>query len=83
MFADSGFRPIRIRIWKKQGTPFGAAPYHVSNKPAAQYEYGTTFAGKETEEYNEEYVWFSAFSGHSYKFVKRLTKESAKSGVTL
>lgn len=80
MFADSGYRPIWIRIWKKQGTPFGAAPYHlVSNKPAAQYEYVTAFAGKETEEYNEqEYVWLSAFSGHSYKFVKRLTKEERK-----
>ena len=77
LFADSGFRPIWIRIWKKQGTPFGAAPYHlVSNKPAAQYEYIAALAGQEMDQYNEqEYVWLSAFSGHSYKFVKRLTKE--------
>ena len=56
------------------------APYHlVTNKPVQQYEYITTFAGKETEEYNDqEYVWLSAFAGHGYKFVKRLTKEERK-----
>jgi len=86
MFEDNGFRPIWIRIWKKQNTPLGAAPHHlVSNKPAAQYEYVTAFAGRETgtglphDEYNEqEYVWLSAFAGHNYKFVKRLTKEERK-----
>ena len=80
MFADSGFRPIWIRIWKKQGLNFGVAPYHlVTNKPVQQYEYITAFAGKETEEYNDqEYAWISAFAGHSYKFVKRLSKEERK-----
>lgn len=80
MFADSGFRPIWIRIWKKQGQNFGVAPYHLAtNKPVQQYEYITAFAGKETQEYNDqEYVWLSAFAGHSYKFVKRLSKEERK-----
>ena len=80
MFADSGFRPLWIRIWKKQGLNFGVGPYHlVTNKPVQQYEYITTFAGRETEEYNDqEYVWLSAFAGHSYKFVKRLTKEERR-----
>lgn len=80
MFNDNGFRPIWIRIWKKQGMNFGNAPYHlVTNKPVQQYEYVTAFAGQATEEYNDqEYVWVSAFAGHSYKFVKRLTKEERK-----
>ena len=34
MFAENGYRPIWIRIWKKQGMNFGVGPYHlVSNKP--------------------------------------------------
>ena len=81
MFAEQGFRPIWIRIWKKQGLNFGVGPYHlVSNKPVQQYEYITTFAGRELEEEydDQEYVWISAFAGHSYKFVKRLTKEERK-----
>jgi hypothetical protein len=61
MFLDNGYRPIWIRIWKKQGMNFGVGPYHlVSNKPVQQYEY------------------ISAFAEHSYKFVKRLTKEERK-----
>ena len=81
MFADCGFRPIWIRIWKKQGMNFGVGPYHlVSNKPVQQYEYISAFSRNgEAEEYNDqEYVWLSAFAGHSYKFVKRLTKEERK-----
>ena len=81
MFADSGFRPIWIRIWKKQGMNFGVGPYHlVSNKPVQQYEYISAFSGNgDAEEYNDqEYMWLSAFAGHSYKFVKRLTKEERK-----
>lgn len=81
MFADQGFRPIWIRIWKKQGMNFGIGPYHLTtNKPAQQYEYITAFAGQdETPEYNDqEYMWLSAFAGHSYRFVKRLTKEERK-----
>jgi len=81
MFADNGFRPIWIRIWKKQGMNYGVGPYHlVSNKPVQQYEYISAFSKNgETEEYNDqEYVWLSAFAGHSYRFVKRLTKEERK-----
>ena len=81
MFLDNGYRPIWIRIWKKQGQNFGVGPYHlVSNKPVQQYEYISAFSNKgEAEEYNDqEYVWLSAFAGHSYKFVKRLTKEERK-----
>jgi len=81
MFADNGFRPIWIRIWKKQGMNFGVGPYHlVSNKPVQQYEYISAFSKNgETEEYNDqEYMWLSAFAGHSYRFVKRLTKEERK-----
>jgi len=81
MFADNGFRPIWIRIWKKQGMNFGVGPYHlVSNKPVQQYEYISAFSRNgEALEYNDqEYVWLSAFAAHSYKFVKRLTKEERK-----
>lgn len=81
MFADNGYRPIWIRIWKKQGMNFGVSPYHlVSNKPVQQYEYISAFSKNgEAEEYNDqEYVWLSAFAGHGYKFVKRLTKEERK-----
>jgi DNA modification methylase len=81
MFLDNGYRPIWIRIWKKQGQNFGVGPYHlVSNKPVQQYEYISVFSKNgEVEEYNDqEYMWLSAFAGHSYKFVKRLTKEERK-----
>ncbi len=80
MFADNGFRPIWIRIWKKQGMNFGVGPYHlVTNKPVQQYEYVTALAANETEEYNDqEYQWVSAFAGHGYKFVKRLTKDERR-----
>ncbi len=86
IFAENGYHPIWIRIWKKQGMNFSVGPYHlVTNKPIQQYEYITAFTGRETEpssEYNDredqEYVWLSAFAGHSYKFTKRLTKEERK-----
>ena len=70
MFADRGFRPIWIRIWRKQG---------IKSSSKKQYEYVTAFVGQETAEYNDqEYVWLSAFASHSYKFVKRLTKDERK-----
>jgi len=81
IFADNGYRPIWIRIWKKQGMNFGVSPSHlVTNKPVQQYEYISAFSKNgEAEEYNDqEYVWLSAFAGHSHKFVKRLTKEERK-----
>jgi len=81
MFAENGYRPIWIRIWKKQGMNFGVGPYHlVSNKPVQQYEYISAFSKNgEAEEYNDqEYLWLSAFAGHSYRFVKRLTRDERK-----
>ena len=80
LFADNGFRPIWIRVWKKQGMNFGVSPYHlVTNKPVQQYEYITALAGSEVEAYNDqEYQWVSAFAAHSYRFVKRLTKDERK-----
>ena len=80
LFGENGYRPIWIRIWKKPGFNKDVGPYHlVTNKPVQQYEYVTAFAGQETEQYNDqEYVWLSAFAGHSYRFVKRLTKEERK-----
>jgi DNA modification methylase len=81
MFAENGYRPIWIRVWKKQGMNFGVGPYHlVSNKPVQQYEYISAFSNNgESEEYNDqEYLWLSAFAGHSYRFVKRLTKDERK-----
>ena len=79
-FAENGYRPIWIRIWKKQGINFGIGAYHlVTNKPAQQYEYITAFGAQAESEYNDqEYAWVSAYAGHSYKFVKRLTKEERK-----
>jgi DNA modification methylase len=79
-FRECGFRPIWIRIWKKQGMNFGIGAYHlVTNKPAQQYEYITAFGSNSEPEYNDqEYAWVSAFAGHSYKFVKRLTREERK-----
>lgn len=80
LFAEQGFRPIWIRVWKKQGMNYGNLPYHlVTNKPVQQYEYVEAFSDKGDVEYNdEEYEWVSAFAGHSFKFVKRLTKEERK-----
>jgi len=80
MFAKCGFRPIWIRIWKKQGMNFGVGPYHlVTNKPVQQYEYISAFSQNGDAEYNDqEYVWLSAFAGHAYKFVKRLSKQERK-----
>ena len=79
-FSECGFRPIWIRIWKKQGINYGGAPYHVvTNKPARQYETVTAFGAAAEPEYNDqEYTWLSAFAGHSFKFVKRLTKDERK-----
>jgi DNA modification methylase len=84
MFAEVGFRPIWIRIWKKQGQNFGVGPYHlVTNKPVQQYEYILAFGQRDNAasaaEYNEqEFNSLSGFASHSYKFVKRLTKEERK-----
>ncbi len=78
-FTNAGIRPIWTRVWKKQGKSFGGTSYHLtSNKPIPQYEYISAF-GEEGNQYNDqEYTWISAFAGHSYKFVKRLTKDERK-----
>lgn len=80
LFAEQGFRPIWIRIWKKQGQNYGVGPYHlVTNKPVQQYEYISAFSKNGDVEYNDqEYMWLSAYAGHAYRFVKRLTKEERK-----
>ncbi len=80
LFAELGFRPIWIRIWKKQGINYGIAPYHLStNKPAQQYEYISAFSHNGDIEYNDqEYMWLSAYASHAFKFVRRLTKEERK-----
>ena len=80
LFKENGFRPIWIRIWKKQGMNYGVGPYHlVTNKPVQQYEYISAFSHNGDVEYNDqEYMWVSAYAGHAYKFVKRLTKEERK-----
>lgn len=81
MFADQGYRPLWMRVWRKTGKQKSVASYHLSsNKPTPQYEYIAAFAGPEPQaEYNDqEFVWVSAFAGHSYRFVKRLTKEERK-----
>jgi hypothetical protein len=82
MFTDAGFRPIWIRVWKQQGPLPGTGGQHLSsNKPLPNFEYVSAFAGSGADqpEYNDqEYVWLSAFAGHSYRFVRRLTKEERK-----
>lgn len=80
LFGDYGLRPIWIRIWKKTRQIAAASAYHlVTNKPIPQYEYVSAFGKGGEEEYtDQEYSWLSAFAGHSYKFVKRLTKDERK-----
>ena len=80
LFRECGFRPIWIRIWKKQTSNLGISPYHLSsNKPLQQYEYISAFSQNGAVEYNDqEYVWLSAYAGHAYKFLKRLTKQERK-----
>jgi DNA modification methylase len=80
LFKECGFRPIWIRIWKKQGMNFGVGPYHlVTNKPVQQYEYISAFSRNGDVEYNDqEYMWLSTYASHAFRFVKRLTKEERK-----
>ena len=50
-----------------------------SNKPAAEYDYISAFAGEETDVYNDqEYSWLSAFASHAFQFVKRLTRDERR-----
>ena len=80
LFSDCNFRPLWIRVWKKQGQQARAGSTHLnSTKPQRQFEYLAAFAGEQAEEYNlPEYAWVSAFAAHNYHFVKRLTKEECR-----
>jgi len=82
LFKDQGFKPLWIRIWKKQGMNFGVGPYHlVTNKPVQQWEYITAFEKEDndgTPTNEQSYEWLMAFASHAYKFVKRLTKQERK-----
>jgi len=86
LFTDCNFRPLWIRIWKKQGilarsatgAPGGSA-HLTSVKPTNDFETVAAFAGQSQDEYNDqEYEWVSAFAAHSYKFTRRLTKEERR-----
>jgi ParB-like chromosome segregation protein Spo0J len=80
LFADCNYRPIWIRIWKKQGILARTGSAHLTSaKPTREYEYVAAFAGNEVDEYNDqEYTWISAFAAHSYRFTRRLTKEERR-----
>lgn len=80
LFADQNLRPLWIRIWKMTGNiPTASALQNSTNKPVPQYDFLAAFAGNETETYNEqEYTWVSAFAGHAFQFVRRLTKDERR-----
>lgn len=79
LFAENGFRPIWIRIWKKPGLQFRNPYQLVTNKPVQQYEYISAFSRNGDVDYNDQdYVWLSAYASHAYRFVKRLTKEERR-----
>lgn len=79
LFADCNFRPLWIRVWKKQGILARAGSAHLSSvKPQKQFEYLAAFGAQEEEINEQEYSWVSGFAAHSYHFVKRLTKEERR-----
>lgn len=80
LFADYNFRPLWIRVWKKQGALARVGSTHLNSaKPQRHFEYVAAFAGEEAEEINQpEASWVSAFASHNYRFVKRLTKEERR-----
>lgn len=79
LFADWNFRPLWIRVWKKQGVLARAGSTHLnSSKPQRQFEYLAAFGDQAAEVNEQEYAWVSAFAAHSYRFVKRLTKEERR-----
>lgn len=79
-FAEMSLRPLWIRVWKKQQTQKSSSGYHLkTDKPIQQYEYISAFGGNQDADYNDqEYAWISAFAGHSFKFVRRLSKDERK-----
>jgi len=80
LFADQNLRPLWIRVWKMTGNvPTASALQNSSNEPVPQYDFLAAFAGNETETYNDqEYTWVSAFAGHAFQFVRRLTKDERR-----
>ena len=80
LFADNNFRPLWLRVWKKQSIVARMGSAHLSSaKPMQQFEYVGAFAGQEQDAYNDqEYEWVSAFAAHSYQFVRRLTKDERR-----
>ncbi len=80
LFADCNFRPLWVRVWKKQGVLARSGTAHLSSaKPAGEFETVAAFAGKPQAEYNDQdYEWVSAFAAHSYQFTRRLTKEERR-----
>jgi len=84
MFADTGFRPLWVRIWdKKRQALSTSAPYHLaSTKPIGDAEYVAAFANGEQVETEEtdvsEHSFVAAFANSNYKFVKRLSKQERR-----
>ena len=80
LFADCNFRPLWIRVWKKQGVIARSGSAHLTSaKPTGEFETVAAFAGQAQDEYNDqEYEWVSAFAAHSYRFTRRLTKEERR-----
>jgi len=87
MFMEHGYRPLWIRVWKKQGQNYGVGPYHlVSNKPVQEYEYVAAFGeqpdgfaifGEDMPDVSE-FEWLLAFAGAKHRFAKRLSKRDRK-----
>ena len=84
MFEEHGYRPLWVRIWMKPGMNFGGGPYwHVTNKPAPQYECLAALAGEDCAESPDmdreslpdvtDFEWLLAFAHAKHRFVKRLS----------
>lgn len=80
LFSDRNFRPLWMRVWKKNGIAARMGTAHLSSaKPMQQFSYVSAFAGQAQEAYNDqEFAWVSAFAGHSYQFVRRLTRDERR-----
>ncbi|MDR2531562.1 MAG: site-specific DNA-methyltransferase [Oscillospiraceae bacterium] len=86
LFADSGFRPLWVRIWNKQRKALSSsAPFHLASlKPVGDSEYVAAFSEKEPQVIDDnevdisEHSYVSAFANHSYKLIKRLSKQERR-----
>lgn len=80
LFSDRNFRPLWMRVWKKNGIAARMGTAHLSSaKPMQQFSYVSAFTGQAQEAYNDqEFAWVSAFAGHSYQFVRRLTRDERR-----